>query len=75
MIAGLYKLSSGNVRYGIYNQQDLSLDCLRQQIVLVPQEAYFWSRSIWANFRLAYPNASFEQIIQACQVAYADEFI
>ncbi len=31
MIAGLYQPQSGNIRLGIYNLQDLSLDCLRQR--------------------------------------------
>jgi ABC-type bacteriocin/lantibiotic exporter with double-glycine peptidase domain len=75
LIAGLYSLQSGNIRYGIYNQQDLSLECLRQQVVLVPQEPHFWSRSIIDNFRFSYPNISFEQIVRACQIAGADEFI
>ena len=43
LIAGLYQPQSGNVRFGNYNQQDLALDCLRKQVVLVPQEAHFWS--------------------------------
>lgn len=75
LITALYQTQSGNVSYGIYNQQDLSLECLRQQIVLVPQEAHFWSRSIIDNFRFSYPNITFEQIVQACQIAGADEFI
>ena len=75
LIAGLYTVQSGNVRYGIYNQQDLSLECLRQQLVLVPQEAHFWSRSIIENFRFSYPHVTFEQIVRACQIAGADEFI
>jgi ABC-type bacteriocin/lantibiotic exporter with double-glycine peptidase domain len=75
LLAGLYFLQSGNIRYGIYNQQDLSLECLRQQVVLVPQEPHFWSRSIVDNFRFSYPNISFEQIVKACQIAGADEFI
>jgi ABC-type bacteriocin/lantibiotic exporter with double-glycine peptidase domain len=75
LIAGLYPLKSGNIRYGAYSQQDLSLDCLRQQVVLVSQDAQFWSRSIIDNFRLSYPNTSFEQIVRACQIAGADEFI
>ncbi|QDL09771.1 peptidase domain-containing ABC transporter [Brasilonema octagenarum UFV-E1] len=75
MIAGLYSPQSGNIRYGIYNQQDLSLECLRQQVVLVPQEPHFWSRSIIDNFRFSYPHISFEQIVRACQIAGADEFI
>ena len=75
MIAGLYSPQSGNIRYGIYNQQDISLACLRQQVVLVPQEPHFWSRSIIDNFRFSYPHISFEQIVRACQIAGADDFI
>ena len=75
LIAGLYSSQSGNIRYDVYNQQDLSLECLRQQVALVPQEAHFWSRSIIENFRFSYPNVTFKQIVQACQIAGADEFI
>ncbi|MEH1965712.1 peptidase domain-containing ABC transporter [Nostoc sp.] len=75
LIAGLYPLQSGNLQIGLYNLQDLSLDCLRQQVVLVPQEPHFWSRSIVENFRLGAPQVNFEQIVRACQVAEADEFI
>jgi ABC-type bacteriocin/lantibiotic exporter with double-glycine peptidase domain len=75
LLAGLYFLQSGNIRYGIYNQQDLSMECLRQQVVLVPQEPHFWSRSILENFRFSYPQITFEQIVQACSIAGADEFI
>jgi ATP-binding cassette subfamily C protein len=75
LIAGLYPLQSGNIRFGAYNQSDLPLECLRQQIVLVPQDAHFWSRSIFENFRLSYPYASFESIANACELTGADEFI
>ncbi|MBN3946100.1 MAG: peptidase domain-containing ABC transporter [Nostoc sp. NMS7] len=75
LITGLYKLQSGNIRYGFYNQQNLSLECLRQQVVLVPQEPHFWSRSIIDNFYFSYPQISFEEIVRACQIAGADEFI
>ena len=75
LIAGLYQVQSGNISYGIYNQQDLALESLRREVVLVPQEPHFWSRSILDNFRFSYPDASFEQIVTACQIACADEFI
>jgi len=51
------------------------LDCLRQQVILVPQDAHFWSRSIIENFRLGAPYLTFEQIVKACQVTEADDFI
>ncbi|BAB76846.1 peptidase domain-containing ABC transporter [Anabaena sp. FACHB-709] len=75
LITSLYTLQSGNIRIGLYNLQDIALDCLRQQVVLVPQDAHFWSRSIIENFRLGSPFVTFEQIVRACQVAGADEFI
>lgn len=75
LIAGLYQPSSGNIRIGLYNLQDLALDCLRQQIVYVPQEPHFWSRSILENFRLGMPYISFEEIVHACHIADADSFI
>ena len=75
LIAGLYPVQSGNIRYGTYNQADLSLDCLRRQVTLVPQEAHFWSRSILDNFYSGNPDASFDAIVQACHIAQADEFI
>ncbi|ARV57449.1 ABC transporter ATP-binding protein [Nostocales cyanobacterium HT-58-2] len=75
ILARLYPVQSGNIRIGIYNLDDLSLDCLRQQVVLVPQDAHFWSRSIVENFRLGAPQLTFEQIVQACQMTNADDFI
>ncbi|MEH2151262.1 peptidase domain-containing ABC transporter [Nostoc sp.] len=75
LIAGLYQPNSGNIRIGFFNIQDLSLDCLRQQVIYVPQEPHFWSRSILDNFRLGTPYISFEEIVKACQIADADGFI
>jgi ATP-binding cassette subfamily C protein len=75
LIAGLYPLQSGNIRIGGYNLPDLSLEGLRRQVVLVPQDAHFWSRSILENFRLGTPEVSFEQIVHVCQITGADEFI
>ncbi len=75
LLTSLYPLQSGNIRYGNYNQQDMSLECLRQQVVLVPQTPHFWSRSIIENFQFTYPDISFADIVRACDIACADEFI
>ncbi|EFA73319.1 ABC transporter ATP-binding protein [Raphidiopsis brookii D9] len=75
LLGGLYQPSSGNIRIGVFNIHDLALDCLRQQVVYVPQDPHFWSRSILENFRLGIPNLSFDQIVQACEIADADGFI
>jgi ABC-type bacteriocin/lantibiotic exporter with double-glycine peptidase domain len=75
LVTGLYPLQSGNIRYGKYSQSDISLECLRQQVVLVPQSPNFWSRSIVDNFHFTNPEVTFEDIVMACEVACADEFI
>jgi ATP-binding cassette subfamily B protein/ATP-binding cassette subfamily C protein len=75
LIAGLYQPTSGNIRIGVFNIHDLSLDCLRQQVVYVPQEPHFWSRSILENFRLGTPSIPFDQVVKACEIADADGFI
>lgn len=75
LIAGLYPLQQGAIRYGSYSSRDLSLDHLRRQIVLIPQESEFLSRSIFDNFIFAHPGVSFEQVVVACRLALADAFI
>jgi ABC-type bacteriocin/lantibiotic exporter with double-glycine peptidase domain len=75
LIAGLYPPQAGTIRYGRFNRRDIALDCLRQQVALIPQEAQFFNRSIVDNFKFAYPDVSFEQVVAACELALADEFI
>jgi ABC-type bacteriocin/lantibiotic exporter with double-glycine peptidase domain len=75
LLARLYELQSGNIRYGFYNQSDLALTCLRQQVVLASQEPHFWSRSILENFRFSYCDISLEEVVKACQITGADDFI
>jgi ABC-type bacteriocin/lantibiotic exporter with double-glycine peptidase domain len=75
LLASLYDSQSGNIRYGDFNQNDISLECIRQQVVLVPQEPHFWSRSIADNFRFSYPGIGLTEIVKACQIAGADDFI
>ena len=75
LISGLYSPQMGTIHFGPYNLRDLSLESLRQQVVLVPQDAHFFNRSILENFRFAFPDISFEDVVSACDMALADTFI
>lgn len=75
LLTGLYKVQSGNICFGDYNLENLSLESIRNQVVLIPQEAHFWSRSIRDNFYLGSPSVTFEEIVKACKIAEAHEFI
>lgn len=75
ILAGIYPPDQGTIHFGPFNSRDLSLDVLRSQVVLVPQESVIFNRSIVENFTFAHPGVSFEQIVAACQLSLADEFI
>jgi ATP-binding cassette subfamily B protein len=75
LIAGLYPLQQGTIHYGPFSSRDLSLDCLRQQVVLLPQDDTFLNRSIFENFVFAYPELGYEQVVELCRLTLADEFI
>lgn len=75
ILAGLHPYQSGEVLVGPHNLRDLSTECVRQQIVLVSQTTHFWSRSILENFQLCAPKASYKEIVDACQITGANEFI
>ena len=75
LIAGLYPPEDGCIHYGGFSSKDISLESLRQQVVLVPQESHFFNRSIFENFTFTHPGVDFNQIVEACNLALADEFI
>lgn len=75
LLSGLYHPQQGTIHYGPYGLKDLSMQCLRRQVALVPQDPQFFSRSILDNLKIAHPEAGFEHVVNACQVALADEFI
>lgn len=75
LIAGFYPIQTGTIRIGRYNLSDLSLENLRRQVVLVPQDPQFWSRSLLENFQMGDPHVSLDAVIEVCQQVDADRFI
>jgi ATP-binding cassette subfamily B protein len=75
LIAGLYPLQKGAIHYGPFNGRDLELECLRRQVVLLPQDDTFLNRSIFDNFVFAYPRLGFEDVVRLCRLTLADDFI
>ena len=54
---------------------DIPADAWRAKVAWVPQSPYLMNDTVEANIRLARPEASREQVIQAARQAEADEFI
>ena len=54
---------------------ELSLNELRSQFALVPQQPVLFSASVWENLRYGRPDATEAEVKAAVKAAYADEFI
>ncbi len=73
LIPRLYDVSSGRIVIGGHDLRKMSLSELRKHIGVVMQEPFLFSMSIADNIRVAKPDASEEQIIQAASVAQLHE--
>lgn len=75
LIPRLYDVSEGCVRVGGVDVRDYDMDTLRQEVAMVLQKNLLFSGTIKENLRWGDPNASDEELIEACKLAQADEFI
>jgi subfamily B ATP-binding cassette protein MsbA len=75
LIPRFYDLKSGKIFIDDVDITDVTLDSLRQQIGIVPQETVLFNGSIYDNILYGDLNASKEQVIAATKAANAHEFI
>ena len=75
LIPRLYDTTLGTVRVGGRNVKDYSLEALRTQVAMVLQKNTLFSGTIKENLRWGNPNATDEEIREACVLARADEFV
>ena len=69
LLLGFYRPQEGNIKLNGQDISYLAANELRNHFGVVPQETVIFSGTIYDNLILANPHASFEQIIQACQMA------
>ena len=65
----------GTIRIDGYDISKVDLYSLRAQIGVVPQDSLLFDGSVLANLSLTKPDASFEDICAAAEVACAHDFI
>lgn len=75
LIPRLYDASEGTVKVGGRDVRDYDLDTLRGACAMVLQKNLLFSGTIKENLRWGNPNATDEEIIEACKLACADEFV
>ncbi len=75
LIPRLYDVTSGCVKVGGVDVRDYDIEVLRDSVAMVLQKNILFSGTIKENLRWGNENATEEEIIRACKIAQADEFI
>ncbi|MBD5636528.1 MAG: ABC transporter ATP-binding protein [Clostridia bacterium] len=75
LISRLYDVSEGSVCVGGTDVRDYDLTALRNQVAVVLQKNVLFSGTIKENLRWGNPDATDEELEEACRLAQADEFI
>ena len=75
LIPRLYDVAAGSVKVGGVDVREYDLQVLRDQVAMVLQKNVLFSGTIRENLRWGNPDASDEQMIHACKLACAHEFI
>lgn len=75
LIAGLYKVDSGEIYIGEQNVSSLSRKHITKNISYVLQSPFLFNESIIDNFKLVNSKKSFEHVVNACKKAYIHDFI
>ena len=70
-----YEAQSGEILINNQNINTLSLDSLRSNIAIVPQDAVIFSANALENIRYGKPSATDDEVIAAAKSAQVDEFI
>ena len=75
LIPRLYDVTEGSVKVGGVDVRQYDLDALRGAVAMVLQKNQLFSGTIKENLRWGNPDATDEELIEACKLAQADEFI
>ena len=75
MIPRLYDTKKGEVKVAGVNVKDFDLSYLRTNIGIVTQDTYLFNGTILENLLYAKPDATIEEIENACKVANIYDFI
>ncbi len=75
LLMNFYEWEKGEIFIGDYNLKDLDLEALRNRIAYISQDIFLFSGTIRENLMLGNDEATMDDIIEACKLSKADEFI
>ena len=75
LIPRLYDVSEGTLKVGGVDVRNYDLEVLRDNVAMVLQKNVLFSGTIKENLRWGNPDATDEELVEACRLACADDFI
>ena len=75
LLLGFYPPTEGRITIDGRDLHHLAANELRQYFGVVPQETFLFSGTVYENLIAANPNATFEDVAQACRIAEIHDFI
>ena len=75
LISRLYDVTEGSVKVGDVDVRDYDMEVLRKSVAVVLQKNMLFKGTIKENLRWGKEDATDEELINACKLAQADEFI
>lgn len=75
LIPRLYDVTEGSVKVGDVDVRNYDVEALRESVAMVLQKNLLFSGTIKDNLRWGNENATDEELIEACKLAQADEFV
>ena len=75
LISRLYDTTEGSVRVGGVDVRDYDMETLRNSVAVVLQKNLLFSGTIKDNLRWGNPDATDEELVGACKLAQADDFV
>ena len=75
LIPRLYDVTEGSVKVGGRDVRDYDIETLRSAVSMVLQKNVLFSGTIRENLRWGNPAATDEELVEACRLAQADDFI
>ena len=75
LIPRLFDVTLGSIKVGDVDVRDYDIETLRNNVAMVLQKNVLFSGTIKENLRWGNLNATDEEMVRACKLAQADEFI
>jgi ATP-binding cassette subfamily B protein len=75
LIPRLYDTTEGVVRVGGRDVREYGIEALRSEVAMVLQKNLLFSGTIKENLRWGNPDATDEELVEACKLAQAHEFV